>query len=271
MCTLIAIHRRIPGAPLVVAANRDEFFDRPSEGPALREISTLWNARGGWAVAPLDIRAGGTWLGLGSQGLFAAVTNRRCPDPDPERRSRGLVVMEALAAQSAVAAAKRFAELPERAYNPFNALVADREQAFALVYQDAPKLNPLPPGAHVIGNGDPNAREIPKLARVMDRAERAARLPVKSALDSLADTCREHGEEGETTGASLDDTCVHLEGYGTRSSVLLVLADRIEGSRFLYADGPPCTHDYQDFTPLLHELSRRASYEVGETPTREAS
>ena len=36
MCTLIALHRTVPGASLVVAANRDEFYDRPAEGPALR-------------------------------------------------------------------------------------------------------------------------------------------------------------------------------------------------------------------------------------------
>ena len=68
MCTLIAIHRRIPGAPLVVAANRDEFLDRPTEGPAVRDGDPAP------VLAPRDVRAGGTWLGLGAHGVFAAVT-----------------------------------------------------------------------------------------------------------------------------------------------------------------------------------------------------
>ncbi len=63
MCTLVAIHRAIPGRWLVVAANRDEYLDRPAEGPALRRS-------GEWPViAPLDIKAGGTWLGLNKEGF----------------------------------------------------------------------------------------------------------------------------------------------------------------------------------------------------------
>ena len=80
MCTLIALFRCFDGAPLVVAANRDEFHDRPAEGPALR-----WTEAGA-IVAPHDVRAGGTWLGLNAAGVFAAVTNRPCEAPDPERR-----------------------------------------------------------------------------------------------------------------------------------------------------------------------------------------
>ena len=40
MCTLIALHRCVPGAPLVIAANRDEYLDRPAEPPALRDDTT---------------------------------------------------------------------------------------------------------------------------------------------------------------------------------------------------------------------------------------
>ena len=75
MCTLIALHRCVPGLPLVIAANRDEFFERPASGPALRDTAT------GPIIAPVDRRAGGTWLGLNPAGVFAAVTNRPCPEP----------------------------------------------------------------------------------------------------------------------------------------------------------------------------------------------
>src|SRR5262245_22536097 len=122
MCTLIAFHRCFADAPLVVAANRDEFHERPTEGPALREASTSSSRRlersaraGSGAVtrvvAPRDLRAGGTWLGISESGLFAAITNRRCDTPDPQRRSRGWLVMEALAEPSAERAADRFAHL----------------------------------------------------------------------------------------------------------------------------------------------------------------
>jgi len=95
MCTLIALHQCVVGAPLVIAANRDEFLDRPAEGPALRDTSH------GTILAPKDARAGGTWLGMNPSGLFAAVTNRRNGEPDPELRSRGLLVHDVLGAATA--------------------------------------------------------------------------------------------------------------------------------------------------------------------------
>jgi len=151
MCTLIAFHRCFADAPLVVAANRDEFLERPTEGPALREASisssrrTGRSGRGGASaratrvVAPRDLRAGGSWLGVNASGLFAAITNRRCDSPDPSRRSRGWLVMEALAEPSAERAAERFARLPGDAYNPFNLFVADRESAHVVTYSDRPQ------------------------------------------------------------------------------------------------------------------------------------
>lgn len=261
MCTLIALHRCIPDAPLVIAANRDEFFDRPSEGPAVRE------GRRGRILAPLDRRAGGTWLGVSDRGVFAALTNRRCPDPDPARRSRGFVVTEALEADTAREAASALSRLPERAYNPFNAFVADGRDAFALVYHETPVLMPLPPGAHVIGNADPDTTRVPKIARVLERARRAEGLPLEQALDWLRALCGEH----EAGPASLDDTCIHLDTYGTRSSTLFVLGDRVDEGRFLFADGAPCRREYDDFTPLLRELSQRACYAEAEIETRTAS
>lgn len=261
MCTLIAIHRRIPGAPLVVAANRDEYFVRPTEGLRVRP------GEAGPVLAPQDLRAGGTWLGVGRDDLFAAVTNRRCLEPDPARRTRGWIVNDALAAGSAKAAADRFANLPKAEFNPFNALVADHEDAFTLVYEDTATVQALEPGAHVIGNADPDADDVPKVARVMERARRAAEQCMDAAVEQLADACREH----TSSEASLDDTCVHLGEYGTRSSMLLVLADEPADRRLLWADGPPCKADYDDFTPLLHELSQSARYAEGETPTRVAS
>ncbi len=105
MCTLIALHRPDPRVPLVIAANRDEYLDRPAAGPAVIECE------GRRVLAPLDLRAGGTWLGLAETGVFAALTNRPCPEPDPARRSRGLLVTEALGAASAAEAASRLSSL----------------------------------------------------------------------------------------------------------------------------------------------------------------
>jgi len=289
MCTLIAIHRAVPGVPLVVAANRDEYLDRPAEGPAIRLFDGL-PGRGDGAeaagprqpvLAPLDVRAGGTWLGLAGNGLFAALTNRPDPDPDPRRHSRGWIVTRALRAATAREALTLLMHLPSGEFNPFNAFVADAEDAFAVVYEEKPEPRRLEPGAHVIGNADPDDRTVPKVGRVLAEAERAAALmrngrQREEVLEALARTCRQH----DAGGGPLGDTCLHLGesettglagAYGTRSSMLLWLADDPRQRRLLHAGGAPCRHDYQDMSFLLDELSRETRYAQGKGTTRKAS
>ena len=86
MClALFALHTH-PRFPLIVAANRDEFYERPT-APA-----------GFWSESPRilagrDLKEGGTWLGVTRSGRFAAVTNYRDPREFGENpRSRGLLV-----------------------------------------------------------------------------------------------------------------------------------------------------------------------------------
>ena len=137
MCTLIALHRCYPSAHLVVAATRDEFLARPATGPRLHH----WSGRR--VIAPLDERAGGTWLGLNDLGLFAALTNRPAQSLDPSRRSRGLLVADALGHVSAARAAEAALRLAPRAYNPFNLFVADADHAFAILYDEKPRVRVL--------------------------------------------------------------------------------------------------------------------------------
>ena len=165
MCTLIALHRCLPGRPLVIAANRDEFLARPAEDFAVRETAR------GRILSPLDLEAGGTWLGLSHHGVFAGLTNLRpassCAsgadgvegDVDgvrgeavPGLLSRGEVVVAALEADSASAAAQAFEDLAECSYNPFQLLIADEHDAFLVVYRDRARVVALEPGPHIVGN-----------------------------------------------------------------------------------------------------------------------
>lgn len=255
MCTLIALHRCVVGAGLVMAANRDEYYDRPSEGPALRTTPF------GKILAPLDVRAGGTWLGVNPHRVVVALTNRPTEARDPALPSRGHVVVDALAGASAVDSARILGSIPAGSHNPFNAFVSDGERAFALVYQEKGELRELEPGAHVIGNADPDDRSNPKIAHVLDQAQRAQELPVGEALDALSSVCRQHDcAAPDSSRGSLGDPCVHLDEYGTRSSLLLTLDARGEDADQLrYADGPPCRAEYDDFTALLAELTQTGS------------
>jgi uncharacterized protein with NRDE domain len=259
MCTLVALHRCVPGVRLWIAANRDEYLDRPAEGPAVR----AGDARP--FVAPLDRRAGGTWWGLNAAGLFAAVTNRPTAHLDPQRRSRGVLVPAALSHASALAAATEAAALGPDLFNPFNFFAADGREAYAVVYEGRPRLVPLAPGPHVIGNADPDTADVPKVRETLARAAAAAQGSPAAIEDSLAALCRQHAPDADPRSA----TCVHLERYGTRSSTLLRLGGT--GDRLLHAEGPPCTTAYRDLTPLLAHLAHAGRPTAGETATRKAS
>ncbi len=295
MCTLIAIHRRVPGRPLVIAANRDEYLDRPAEGPAVRAT------RVGRVLAPLDLQAGGTWLGLNEQGVFAALTNLPTADLDPQRVSRGEVVLDALAAGTAEAAAQRLEGLPTGAYNPFNLFVADAETAHVIAYRDRPEARQLDAGVHVIGNVEATGPGNEKVNRIRGEVETALAVGEEGLLDRLAEICRQHGdhESGETERASnaahavdaqeagkgeatgvgsienrrrLGDTCVHVEGtYGTRSSLILELDAGSLAGRLLHAAESPCRAPYEDVSSLLAELGRRPEAKSAEALMRTAS
>ncbi len=322
MCTLIVLHRCVPGRPLVVAANRDEFLDRPAAGPALRMRDS------GPILAPLDLEAGGTWLGLNGRGVFAGLTNLRPseglvagPGPgstvsvgfdDPERcessrsagqlsdeallasgpvgrpgaRSRGEVVMAALDAGSAADAVAAVGKLEEYAYNPFQLLVADSHRAWLTVYRDRPRSWALEPGVHVVGNvederkderidavigaaqseppdsGDSDQPRARKLTRIRERVEELLTESSGDLFENLAGICREHHVEKHTEDAGesgFESTCVHVaERYGTRSSLLLELADVSEASRLWATDGPPCERPFENLSALLKELDVRS-------------
>ncbi len=292
LCTLIVLYKNVPGRWLVVAANRDEYRDRPSEEPAVRIGRKIpW-------LAPMDVRAGGTWLGLSQEGVFAALTNLRDPNPDPSRQSRGQVVTNSLQMKSAAEAMDGLMAIEPGTHNPFNAFVADREGAYLVTYRDEPKLHSLKEGVHVVGNLEPcepceqgeGGVAQSKVDRVRDRAQRVAQLRAPEVLDALADLCRAHSPDSSPLDSPLDDVCVHVgDSYGTRSSILIELSElplasksatdkksiggsenresyasnkvgQSERGRLLYAAGPPCAAPFEDFSFLLDELRQAPDY-----------
>jgi hypothetical protein len=69
-------------------------------------------------------------------------------------------------------------------------------------------------------------------------------------LADLADLCRDHRDRDGY------QVCKHGEGYGTVSSALIAVgAGAAHGTRFLFADGPPCAHDYQDLSATVADWS----------------
>ncbi len=86
MCLLLFAFEMHPHYRLVLAANRDEFYNRPTR-PA-----SFWEQHPA-ILAGRDLRAGGTWMGVTRTGRMAALTNfRRSAQPTADALSRGLLV-----------------------------------------------------------------------------------------------------------------------------------------------------------------------------------
>ena len=229
MCTLVLLHR--PGELLAVSGNRNEHLSRPASGPAVHD----------GILAPRDELQHGTWLGLNRRGLFVVVTNRRGAVLDPLRKSRGLLVSEALHAQSARGLHEALALLPGDRHNGFHLVYADLQDAF-ITWSDGEKLSQLTlaPGVrHVITERSFGAGEGEREAAA---ARAFADLPVELAAWRAPMTA--HATE------PLESACVHAEsfGYGTRSSLQLILRpDAVEAS---WTDGHPCVNPPRDLSAM---------------------
>ena len=245
MCTLIVAHRAWSGLPFLVAANRDEQLDRKSAPPR------LWADRPVPLLAPLDQSGGGTWLGLNAHGLFVGITNRFGTEPPrKDRRSRGLLVLDALEEADARAAAKRVAAHQPAVHNRFHLLAVDRKAA-RLVVNDGREIREiqLATGLHVVTErsqveGDLQT-EREKLIAARMKTHLESGVPGQRELAGLLSI---HAED------PFDGTCVHAPAYtyGTRSSTLIWFYK--DSIRFLHAEGPPCETRYQDYSARANSV-----------------
>ncbi len=240
MCTLILASQAFADCPLILATNRDEALDRPAQAPTLRTAGTRR------ILAPKDLVANGTWLGLNDGGLVVAITNRFGVPVDLARPSRGDLVMTALAEPSAHAAFKRLREINAAHYNGFHLLMADVDRTF-IVWGDGEQLTSieLDPGLHVITersfDAAPTQRES-LIRELLPMPQGPA--PTRQALQEILTTRAE-----PTTEGVLVDWPEH--NYGTRSSTILYLGHKVQ---LHHANGRPDTTPFQDYSPAAKAL-----------------
>lgn len=145
MCLILLALDSHPDYSLIVAANRDEFYERPT-APA-----TFWPDAPS-VLAGRDLLAGGTWLGIDRRGRFAAVTNfRQGQRESAAPRSRGHLVRDFLAAATDPEDYLHRVDSDAAQYNGFNLLVGDpRRLCYFSNREGAPRV--LPPGVYGLSN-----------------------------------------------------------------------------------------------------------------------
>ena len=218
MC-LIAFHWQPDGpTPLVLAANRDEFYERPTAPLAWWEGDRI--------LAGRDLQAGGTWLGVTRDGRLAAITNHRDPaQAKPDRTSRGLIPVAFLEGGLGARAFLEQLGTEVKRYNPFNLLLFDGRELLGYESRQD-RIVPFAPGIHAVSNGDfdepwPKVEAVRKgLAESEDDA---------SLLALLVNAQPAEDSRLPSTGVTLDweralsSAFIRTPSYGTRASTVLRL------------------------------------------------
>lgn len=226
MCLVVVAWKSHPRYRLVVAANRDEFHERPAAPLG------WWNddAR---VLAGRDLRAGGAWLGVSRSGRFGTVTNFRELEraPAPDALSRGRLVPDFLASDVATQDFVAFRSGAADRYAGFNLLLASPHSLHYFSNRVAEPARALAPGIYGLSNhwlDSPWPKLVRTRGRFADVIESGE--PDSAALfDLLADRDPVPGDEVPSNGLDADlaralsAPFVLHERYGTRcSSVVLV-------------------------------------------------
>lgn len=266
MCTIIALYGVSPLFPLVIAANRDEYYSRASGGPQLLSMSPR-------AIGGIDHEKGGTWMGANERGIFVGLTNQRTYQlPAKEKESRGQVVLEALKRETPEEIARYLMQLDPRAYNPFNLLfgsASDLRVAYSRHEREKVVIEPVPRGLQVLPNDELNSSHFLKVKRALSLAEPLLQGDWPSLVSGLSRVLGDHALPPlqeisppppgslipRALARQLEALCIHTPLYGTRSSTILALEEgRV--AHYLYAAGPPCRTAFEEVSGLLFPLHK---------------
>ncbi len=222
MCILFLAINQHPDHPLIICANRDEFYARPTLGVH------FWPTKP-HLLAGQDLQAGGSWLGINTLGTFAAITNIRTGNKQSStKKSRGELVTLALEPNSSVDI--NWLKKHSDEYNPFNLIYGQLDQlnCFNSLLKQQTALSS---GFHAISNG--SLDDVwPKMAKGESRLEQIVSsnqtIKIDELLAILKDSTQAEDPLLPNTGIpiewerKLSSIFINTSEYGTRSSGILL-------------------------------------------------
>jgi hypothetical protein len=253
MCTVVFLRRPDHDWPLILAANRDEMASRPWKPPARH-----WPDRPE-VTAGIDQLAGGTWLGMNDWGVVAGVLNRKeSLGPDPDLRSRGELVLEALDHADALAAADALAHIDPAAYRSFNLFVADDRDAFWLAglgpgSADRVTVAEIPEGVSMITAWGLDAPDSARTARFLPEFAAAAVPEPGSGLWAGWKALMARQDFDAEAGPGEAMFVVTDRGFGTLSTSLIALGrpdSRGPKAVWRFADRTDAADVWREISPV---------------------
>lgn len=225
MCLILIAHGAHSDFPLVIAANRDEYYQRPTARAA------FWQDQP-HILAGRDLECMGTWLGVTRGGRFAALTNFRNPrERKTDAPSRGQLVSDFLASDREPREYLEDVAIEAPRYNGFNLLAGDIDGIFYLASRTG-SVQQLSPGIHGLSNHLLDT-PWPKVERGKQRLQAAlADEPDTESLLNLLDD-RESAVEsalpdtgiGTAMERVLSPALIVSPQYGTRASTAVLFGE----------------------------------------------
>jgi len=225
MCLILLALQQHPSYKLILAANRDEYYDRPSAPPA------FWNEAPG-LLAGRDLRSGGTWLGITKKGRIAAITNYR--DPASTKRnapSRGWLVRDFLVGSEGSMEYLGKVRQEGRKFNGFNLLVGVKDELYWYSNRSG-EIAKLSRGLHGISNrllDTPWPKVIRGTQGISQILDKDVEIPTEILFDLLQDRTQASEEILPDTGVGIEwerilsPVFIVSPTYGTRSSTLILI------------------------------------------------
>jgi uncharacterized protein with NRDE domain len=223
MCLIVFAYNAHPSYHLILAANRDEFYERPSSPADFWEDAPQ-------ILAGKDLKEGGTWLGITRAGKFAAITNYRDPAAFKiNAQSRGKLVRDFLCGdQSADKYLKNISKQSDK-YNGYNLILRDNDGLY--VFSNRGEKQKLGAGIyglsnHLLDTSWPKVLQAKKeLKRTLN--ERGAALEdalfaILSGRHVAPDDKLPATGVGREWERLLSPIFIKSPNYGTRSSTILL-------------------------------------------------
>jgi len=225
MCLLFIAHESHPLYKLIVAANRDEYYERPTEKAA------FWDESPG-VLAGRDLRAGGTWLGITRKGKIAAITNYRDPKSiNTSAPSRGRLVSDFLSKGKNPLEYLNNISTNANQYNGFNLIVGEKDEIYW--YSNRGEgVEMLSPGMYGLSNHLLNT-PWPKVNKIKSAFQRllsqGSEIDPEMIFEILFDKSTPNDNSLPDTGVGLEwerilsPVFIASATYGTRSSTIILI------------------------------------------------
>lgn len=223
MCLILFGYQISEKYPLILAANRDEFHQRPTAPMHFWETDPA-------ILAGRDLEQGGTWFGINRKGRFAGLTNYREPATvNPDAVSRGEIIIDFLSSATDIPAYFNAFNATADRYNGFNLLFGSKDELYW--YSNKKKMmEKIPPGIHGLSNHFLNTPwpKIQSGKKALENIINSCITP-EALFSMLTDQHRPEDKDLPDTGVGIEwerllsPLFIQDPSYGTRSSTVMLM------------------------------------------------